>query len=520
MPTETVLQEPLLQDPLRFNRKTPPCAAVIFGANGDLTKRKLMPALYRLAWEGRLAPGFAVVGISRTPMSDDQFRDRMRESVAKYLEDSPFDEDLWNSFARGLFYMPGDVDDQNMYRRLAVSLSEVETNRQTEGNVLFYLSTQPSQYAPIAEGIGGANMAKGKGWRRIIIEKPFGHDLESARALNRRLQAVFEESQIYRIDHYLGKETVQNILAFRFGNGIFEPLWNRRYIDHVQITAAESIGVEGRGAYYQEAGALRDMVQNHLLQVMATVTMEPSATFSADAVRDERAKLLRSIHVMKPEEVALNAVPGQYGPGRPGGEPVPGFRQEKGVDPDSQTETFVAATFLVENWRWANVPFYIRSGKRLPKRISEIAIHFRSAPLAVFRNELGDGDGDAPENRAVPNILILRIQPEEGISLKFNSKHPGSGMTLRPVSMDFNYGSSFGERSPTAYETLLLDAISGDATLYTRQDMVEASWQVVQPILDFWGTRKFEFPNYAAGTWGPAAADEMLARRGHRWRRP
>ncbi len=331
--------------------------------------------------------------------------------------------------------------------------------------------------------------------------------------MNRRLQKVFDESGIYRIDHYLGKETVQNILAFRFGNGIFEPLWNRRYIDHVQITGAESIGVEGRGAYYQEAGALRDMIQNHLLQVMATIAMEPSAAFSADAVRDERAKLLRSIHVMKPEEVAANTVPGQYGAGRVGGEEIPGFRQEKGVNPESQTETYVAATFLVGNWRWAGVPFYIRSGKSLAKRVTEIAIHFRSAPLAVFRNELGEqnGNGDV-HGEAVPNLLILRIQPEEGISLKFNSKRPGAGMTLRPVSMDFNYGSSFGERSPSAYETLLLDAIIGDATLYTRQDMVEASWSVVQPILDYWSTRKFRFPNYAPGTWGPAEADEMLAR--------
>jgi glucose-6-phosphate 1-dehydrogenase len=520
-------RETSLHDPLRFNRKTPPCAVVIFGANGDLTKRKLMPALYRLAWEGRLAPGFAVVGLSRTPLSDDQFRDHMRESVEKFLEDSPFDVDLWNSFAQGLFYMAGDVNDQSTYQRLADCLAEVEKARQTGGNVLYYLSTQPSQYALIAEGIGAAKREQADGaqsWRRIIIEKPFGHDLASARELNSRLQKVFDESEIYRIDHYLGKETVQNILAFRFGNGIFEPLWNRRYIDHVQITGAESIGVEGRGAYYQEAGALRDMIQNHLLQVMATIAMEPSATFSADAVRDERAKLLRSIHVMKPDEVRENAVPGQYGQGRVGGEEVPGFRQEKGVKPDSQTETFVAATFFVENWRWAGVPFYIRTGKTLPKRVSEIAIHFRSAPLAVFHNDADNNEGaseqHAANNEPVPNLLILRIQPEEGISLKFNSKRPGAGMTLRPVSMDFNYGSTFGERSPSAYETLLLDAIIGDATLYTRQDMVEASWQVVQPILDYWSTQKFAFPNYTAGAWGPAEADAMLARRGHVWRRP
>jgi glucose-6-phosphate 1-dehydrogenase len=486
---------------------------VIFGANGDLMKRKLMPALYRLAYDGRLAPGFAVIGISRTVMTDDDFRARMRDSVSKFLEDSPFDEDLWQSFARGLSYLPGDVGDKVLYEQISKSLGEIEKEHETAGNVLFYLSTQPSQYAEIAEGLGAAGLAKGAGWRRIIIEKPFGHDLSSARDLNTRIQAHFQEEQIYRIDHYLGKETVQNIMAFRFGNGIFEPLWNRRYIEHVQITAAESIGVEGRGAYYQEAGALRDMIQNHLLQVMATISMEPSATFSSDAVRDERAKLLRSVRILKPEEVPDNAVAGQYGPGRVGGQQVVGFRQETGVNPESTTNTYAAVTFLVENWRWAGVPFYIRTGKYLPKRVTEIAIHFRSAPLSVFRSSEAPGE-------TVPNLLILRIQPEEGISLKFVSKRPGAGMTLRPVSMDFNYGASFGERSPSAYETLLLDAIIGDATLYTRQDMVEASWRAVQPILDCWNAQKFDFPNYAAGTWGPAAADAMLARRGHVWRTP
>jgi glucose-6-phosphate 1-dehydrogenase len=420
---------------------------------------------------------------------------------------------LWRSFAQGLFYLAGDVGDLVLYQKIHQSLEEIGKQRGTAGNVLFYLSTQPSQYAEISEGLGSAGLAQGDGWRRIIIEKPFGHDLLSARDLNKRIQAHFQEDQIYRIDHYLGKETVQNIMAFRFGNGIFEPLWNRRYIDHVQITAAESIGVEGRGAYYQEAGALRDMIQNHLLQVTATIAMEPSATFSSDAVRDERAKLLRSVRILKPEEVADNAVAGQYGPGRVGGKQVVGFRQESGVNPDSQTNTYAAATFLIDNWRWAGVPFYIRTGKYLPKRVTEIAIHFRSAPLSVFRNSDDPGD-------SVPNLLILRIQPQEGISLKFVSKRPGAGMTLRPVSMDFNYGSSFGERSPSAYETLLLDAIIGDATLYTRQDMVEASWQAVQPILDYWSGQVFAFPNYAAGTWGPAAADAMLARRGHTWRTP
>ncbi len=499
------------QDPLRFERKMPECAVVIFGANGDLTKRKLLPALYRLAYERRLSPGFAVVGVSRTAMSHEQFREKMRDSVQRFKENTEFDEGVWSSFAESLFYMAGDVSDPACYSNLAKCLDEVGEQRKTAGNVLFYLSTQPSQYAETAAGLGRAGLARGAGWRRLVVEKPFGHDLASAQKLSDDLHEHFREEDVYRIDHYLGKETVQNILAFRFGNGIFEPLWNRRYINHVQITAAESIGVEGRGAYYQEAGALRDMIQNHLLQVMATVAMEPSAAFDADSVRDERAKLLRSIRIMKPDEVMANTVAGQYGPARIGGQDMPGFRQESGVDPAAQTDTYAAVTFFVENWRWAGVPFYVRSGKHLPKRVSEIAIEFNSAPHLLFGAN-GDFTG--------PNVLILRIQPEEGISLKFLSKRPGAGMTLRPVSMDFNYGSSFGERSPSAYETLLLDAICGDATLYTRQDMVEASWAAVAPIQEVWGNHKFDFPNYPAGTWGPVESDEMLARQGHIWRKP
>jgi len=499
------------QDPLRFERRVPECALVIFGANGDLTKRKLLPALYRLAYERRLSAGCAVLGVSRTPLSDDQFREKMRVSVKDFLEDSPFDDDVWAAFAQGLFYMAGDVHDAALYPALDARLKEIEGARHTGGNVLFYLSTQPSQYIPIAQGLGAAKVGKREGWRRIVVEKPFGHDLASAQELSDELHNVFRESEVYRIDHYLGKETVQNILAFRFGNGIFEPLWNRRYVNHVQITAAESIGVEGRGAYYQEAGSLRDMIQNHLMQVMATIAMEPSATFRPNSVRDERSKLLRSIRVMKPDEVLQNTVPGQYGPAHIGGEDIPGFRQEPGVSPDAQTDTYAAITFFVDNWRWAGVPFYLRSGKRLPKRVSEIAIRFNAAPLAIFNGN---------EDTTAPNLLILRIQPEEGISLKFLSKRPGAGMKLRAVSMDFNYGSSFGERSPSAYETLLLDAIIGDATLYTRQDMVEASWAVVDAIQHVWDGTRFDFPNYSAGAWGPQAADEMLARRGHAWRKP
>ncbi|MGC2658556.1 MAG: glucose-6-phosphate dehydrogenase [Bryobacteraceae bacterium] len=505
----------LLQDPLRFDRRVPPCAMVIFGANGDLAKRKLVPALYRLFYEGRISQNFAMIGSSRTEIPDDKFRDHMKEAVSQFLEDAPFDEKVWESFAQSLFYIAGDVQDQGCYEAIAKKLSEVENSHQTAGNVLFYLSTQPSLYAEVVDHLGQSKLEKGKGWRRVIIEKPFGHDLDSARKLSDDVHKTLDESQVYRIDHYLGKETVQNILAFRFGNSIFEPLWNRRYIDQVQITASESIGVEGRGGYYQEAGALRDMIQNHLSQVMATIAMEPPNVFDADAVRDERAKVLKAIRIMKPEEVMQYSVPGQYGPAKVGGVEEPGFRQEKGVDPNSQTDTYAAVTFHIDNWRWSDVPFYIRTGKRLPKRVTDIAIQFNAAPIGLFHQETR-GEIKAPR----PNLLILRIQPEEGISLRFLSKSPGSGMRVRPVSMDFNYGSSFGERTPTAYETLLVDAMIGDPTLYTRQDMVEASWRAVQPILDEWSTHKFDFPNYAAGSWGPKAADEMLGRQGHVWRVP
>jgi glucose-6-phosphate 1-dehydrogenase len=470
---------------------------VIFGASGDLTKRKLMPALYRLAYDGRLPASFSVVGISRSPLSDQDFQDLMREAVQNFSEDTPLDNDLWARFAPNLRYVPGDMKDPALYEAIGVKLQEIGRK-----NVLFYLATQPSYYSTVAQQLGAAGLAAqpAGGWRRIVVEKPFGHDLLSARKLSECLHAVFPEEEIYRIDHYLGKETVQNILAFRFGNGIFEPLWNRRYVNQVQITAAESIGVESRGAYYQESGALRDMVQNHLLQVLSTVAMEPVPAFEPDAVRDERAKLLRSIRILKSEEVAVNAVPGQYA----------GFQEEPGVDAHSNTDTFVAARFFIDNWRWAGVPFYVRTGKKLAKRTTEIAIQYNSAPLSVF-----PADGGAPDR---PNLLILRIQPEEGISLRFLSKQPGSGMHLRPVSMDFKYGASFGGRSPSAYETLLVDALVGDATLYTRQDMVEASWRVVQPILEYFQSHKFRFPNYEPGTWGPPQADEMLARFGHHWR--
>ena len=502
----------MLADPLRFQARVPPCVMVIFGANGDLARRKLLPALYRLACERRLPPAFAVLGSSRTQMSDDLFREKMREAVREHLENGPFDDTLWDAFARRIFYTPGDLNDPEMYAVLGRRLGEIDGAHQTGDNVLFYLSTHPGLYGTVVEQLAACGLNRGSGWRRVVIEKPFGRNLESARELDRRIHAVFPENEVYRIDHYLGKGTVQNLLAFRFGNGIFEPLWNRRYVSQVQITAAESIGVEGRGAFYQETGALRDMIQSHLLQVMATVAMEPPPVFEPDAVRDERAKLLRSVRIMTLEEAAGNAVAGQYGPARVGGVEMPGFRQEAGVDPDSQTDTYAALTLYVDNWRWAGVPFYIRTGKRLPKRVTDIAIFFHAPPLALFSGGRGEG--------AAPNLLVVRIQPDEGISLRFLSKQPGRGMHLRPVSMDFHYGASFGNQAPTAYETLLVDALCGDATLYTRQDMVEASWQIVQPVLDAWSQRRFDFPNYEAGTWGPKEADAMLARNGHAWRTP
>ncbi|MBI3281687.1 MAG: glucose-6-phosphate dehydrogenase [Acidobacteria bacterium] len=502
-------------DPLRFERRVPPCAVVIFGASGDLTRRKLMPALYRLAYERRVPPEFAVIGSARTSLSDDEFRAAVRAGIEEFIEETPFDEDLWHGFAQNIFYRPGDLHDPDYFTHLRERLDEVEQSRRTQGNVLFYVATQPAHYEAAIHGIDYAKLQRGRGWRRIVVEKPFGHDLASARSLNDALHEVFSETEIYRIDHYLGKETVQNILAFRFGNGIFEPLWNRRYVNHVQITAAESIGLEGRAGYYAQSGALRDMIQNHLLQVMATMAMEPPAAFEADTVRDERAKLLRAVRILKPEEVPLYSAAGQYGSARIGTQDVPGFREEPGVDADCNTDTYSAATFYVDNWRWAGVPFYVRTGKRLPKRITDIAIQFNAAPHSPFE----DRGREAPDGIA-PNLLVLRVQPDQGITLRFLSKHPGPGMQLRPVTMDFKYGTSFGTRSPTAYETLLVDALNGDTTLYTRQDMVEASWAVVQPILDYRGRHKLQVPSYTAGTWGPREADEMLARNGHAWRIP
>ncbi len=505
MPSENPFGE-VLEDV----RSVPPSVLVIFGASGDLTRRKLIPALYRLFHEGRLPASFYVIGNSRTAFSDEAYRQRQYEDLQRFLKDTPLEDEEWRRFAKRLFYIPGDMKDPSLYQQIGAKIDSLSGD--TPHEVVFYLSTQPSFYPLAVDMLRESGIHRGNASRRVVVEKPIGHDLDSANQLEQHLAAAFDESDTYRIDHYLGKETVQNILAFRFANGIFEPLWNRRYIDHIQITAAESIGVEGRGAYYQEAGALRDMVQNHLLQVMATVMMEPYTRFAPGPVRDERAKLLRSIRIYKPDEVLTHSVSGQYGHARVGGEDVPGFREEEGVHAAAQTDTYAAVKLFVDNWRWSGVPVYIRTGKRLPKRVTDVAIQFRAAPKNMFG---GRGDHDV-----APNLMILRIQPDEGISLRFQSKRPGSGMRLRPVGMDFNYGSSFGTRTPEAYETLLLDALAGDPTLYIRQDMVEASWQVVMPILEVWRNTRFDFPNYAAGTWGPASSDSMLAEAGHAWRRP
>lgn len=490
-----------------------PCVMVIFGASGDLTKRKLIPALYNLAREGFLSKEFAVVGIARRGMSNEAFRDKLNREIKEFAT-GPVDPDLWAWFVQRLYYLSGDVGDAKTFQQLQGLLTEIDKDHGTRGNYFYYLATAPDFFAPLVQSLGavGLTREKNRRWRRVIIEKPFGRDLDSARELNQQIRTVLTESQIYRIDHYLGKETVQNILVFRFGNGIFEPIWNRRYIDHVQITAAESVGVEQRGGYYEGAGALRDMVPNHLFQLITLTAMEPPISFEADAVRDEQVKILRALQPLTPQEVLSRTVRGQYGEGMLGGERAPGYRAEPNVAPDSNTETFVAIKLLIDNWRWADVPFYLRTGKRLPKRITEIAIQFKSAPFVLFRQ--------TPVERLTPNRLVLRIQPDEGISLRFGAKVPGLLVRLGAVDMDFAYADYFGCTPSTGYERLLHDCMIGDATLFQRADMVEAGWSVVGPVLDVWqALPPRSFPNYAAGTWGPTEADELLERDGRQWRR-
>jgi glucose-6-phosphate 1-dehydrogenase len=490
----------------------PPCALVLFGASGDLAKRKLIPALYNLAAGGYLPDEFAIVGISRSPMSDDDFRQKMIQDLATF-ETGALDPQRVEWLRGRLSYMSGDLDDAATFDRLREALEAADKQWGTGGNYLFYLAVPPSQFAAIAERLGAAGLTREEGgaWRRIVIEKPFGHDLDSARELNRDIRAVAEERQIYRIDHYLGKETVQNILAFRFANGIFEPIWNRGYVDHVQITVAETVGVESRGGYYEEAGALRDMVQNHMFQLLALTAMEPPISFAPDEVRDERVKVLRSVRPITPEDVLHQAVRGQYDAGTVNDKTVPAYRAETHVSPSSPVETFVALKMYIDNWRWADVPFYLRTGKRLPRRVSEVAIHFKRAPHMLFR--------ETAVEHLEANTLVLHIQPDEGISLKFEGKVPGPVMRLGHVRMHFEYSDYFGRTPETGYETLLYDCMIGDSTLFQRSDLVEVGWGIVMPILDVWSAlAPRSFPNYAANTWGPKAADDLLQADGRRWK--
>jgi len=513
---ETAVQVNPLREGIRLRRTPDPCAMVIFGASGDLTQRKLLPALFYLARERMLAPEFSVVGCARTPKSHEQFRQEMGDAVRKFLHLNADSDALLEGFGQGLHYLADDFDDANAYRQLGAMLKSLDEERGTGGNRLFYLATPPSFFPVIVKHLGDAGLARpkvpGKSWTRIILEKPFGRSLESARELNGTVTAAFAEDQVYRIDHYLGKETVQNLLVFRFANGIFEPFWNRRYIDHVQIAVAEELGVENRGSYYEEAGLLRDMIQNHVLQLLSLVAMEPPATFEATAVRDEKAKVLRALRPIHPLRVSDFVVRGQYAEGFVGGKKVPAYRSEPKVSPQSNTETFAAFKFFIDNWRWADVPFYLRSGKRLPKRVSEISIQFRRVPHLLFRGSGAEGIS--------PNVLSIRIQPNEGISLKFCAKLPGTTMQIRPVEMEFRYGESFGAAPPTAYETLLLDCMLGDPTLFNRGDAVDLSWELVDPILARWqqdGPQGLTF--YPAGSWGPREADDFIERDGRQWQR-
>jgi glucose-6-phosphate 1-dehydrogenase len=487
-----------------------PFALVIFGASGDLTRRKLMPALWSLYAARTLPEPFVILAVSRTEMSDAEFRTRVRESVTEFARTQPPSEHVWERFASSVFYLAGDPKDRDLYPRLAQTLRDLETRRGGAPNRLFYCSTPPSLYGDIVQNIGVAGLARPEGsWTRIIIEKPFGRDLDSARALNEQLGQVFTEDQIYRIDHYLGKETVQNILVFRFANEIFEPLWTRAHVHHVQITVAEDLGVETRGAYYEEAGALRDMMQNHLLQLLCLITMEPPVTFDAGPVRDEKNKIMHAMRPIDPARIDDVAVRGQYTGGFLGGRPVSGYRQEKGVAADSRTETYAALKLYVDNWRWAGVPFFLRTGKRLPKRASEIVIRFHRTPHMIFRRSPQGVD---------PNVLVIRIQPDEGIGLTLTAKTPGPDLQLGAVTMDFRYGEVFGGQSPEAYERLLLDAVHGDPTLYARGDWVEQAWSILTPVLEAWGQRGEPSP-YEAGTVGPPEADQFIAREGGAWHR-
>jgi glucose-6-phosphate 1-dehydrogenase len=496
-------QNPLLEG-LQLRRRPEPCVLTIFGASGDLTQRKLMPALYALAVRRLLPEPFAVVGAARSEASDDEFRERMKEAVQKHGRDE-FDQDVWDELASRMFYATLDFSDEAGEDALEARLTEIDRTCRTGHNRVYYFAVPPSAIATLVAEL--AERRSAEGWVRLIIEKPFGHDLASAQQLNTEIKEHFAEREVFRIDHYLGKETVQNMLALRFANGIFEPIWNRQFIDHVQITVAESIGIEGRAAFYEQAGALRDIFQNHLLQLVAITAMEPPIDFTADSVRNEKVKVLRSLHTPGPKSV----VRGQYGRGFVEGEEVVAYREEPGVAPESMTETFVAAKLYVDNWRWADTPFYVRMGKRLARRETTIAIQFKRAPHPPFEEGAAEG--------LRPNVLLIHVQPNEGMSLAIGAKVPGLGMTIRTVHMDFLYGATFREGMPEAYERLILDAMLGDATLFTRADEVEEQWAIVDAIRAPWQRDRPAFPNYGAGSWGPPSSDDLLHRDNRSWRR-
>jgi glucose-6-phosphate 1-dehydrogenase len=504
-----------LEEEGRSSRTIDPCVLVIFGATGDLTGRKLAPAIYNLGREGLLPANFACVGFARREKSHEEFRQEMKTAVGSFSRVKPIDETFWGNFQGQLFYHVSEFDDEKGYERLREFLDQIDARHGTRGNRVFYLSVQPKFFPIIIEKLAKCGMIYDAHhvtdkWSRVIIEKPFGHDAKSASALQADISEFLDESQIYRIDHYLGKETVQNLLVFRFANAIFESIWNYKHIDQVQITVAEEIGIGTRGNFYEEEGMLRDMVQNHVMQLLSLVAMEPPVSLSANAIRDEKVKVLQSIRQFKGRDFEEHVVRGQYGPGLINGQNVGGYREEANVNKKSSVETYTAIRFYVDNWRWANVPFYIRAGKRLPKRGTEIAIIFKDAPGVLFQQHGVKHD---------PNVLAMRIQPDEGIAMKINCKVPGPSSPIQPVKMDFRYGSYFGQSPPEAYERLIWDCILGDSTLFARADEVEQSWQILTPILEHWASHPpKDFPNYPSGSWGPQRADEMIQQDNRTWR--